>query len=150
MRLIRWRMPVLACHAGEWKGRYTHIDTDNKILDDHASHLICRFPEEGPWDYHQTNRYTWDDGRSEEHVFPATYAEGRIWWDTERIEGCAWEIDPRTICLTWSRKDLLGEYLYEMIQLSADGNKRGRTWHWFRDDELYRRTLIKEQRVAGP
>ncbi|MFW6412616.1 MAG: DUF3598 domain-containing protein [Oceanicaulis sp.] len=147
MKLIRWRMPVLARHEGEWKGVYSYVDTDGKELDRHESHLICRFPEDGAWDYHQTNRYSWADGRSEEHVFPATYAEGRIWWDTERIEGCAWEIDSRTVCLTWARKDLPGEYLYEMIQISQDGNKRGRTWHWFRDDEMYMRTLIKERRV---
>ncbi|XBQ16650.1 MAG: DUF3598 family protein [Oceanicaulis sp.] len=147
MKLIRWRMPVLARHEGEWKGVYTYVDIEGKELDRHDSHLICRFPEDGEWDYHQTNRYSWADGKSEEHVFPATYAEGRIWWDTERIEGCAWEIDARTVCLTWVRKDLPGEYLYEMIQISQDGNKRGRTWHWFKDDEMYMRTLIKERRV---
>jgi hypothetical protein len=148
MRLIRWRMPVLARHEGEWEGSYTHVDADNQVIESHKSHLICRFPEEGEWDYHQTNRYTWEDGRSEEILFPAKYAEGRIWWDTERIEGCAWEIDPRTICLTWKRKDLPGAYLYEMIQISEDNTKRGRTWHWFKDDELFQRTLVKERRVA--
>ncbi len=147
MRLIRWRMPVLARHAGEWAGTYSYVGVDGEPIDEHKSHLTCRFPEEGEWDYHQTNKYVWADGKEEEHVFPAKYAEGRIWWDTERIEGCAWEIDSRSICLTWVRKDLPGEYLYEMIQLSADGNKRGRTWHWFRDDEMYMRTLIKEHRV---
>ena len=147
MRLIRWRMPVLARHAGEWEGTYSYVGVDGERIDEHKSHLTCRFPEEGEWDYHQTNKYVWADGKQEEHVFPAKYAEGRIWWDTERIEGCAWEIDSRSICLTWVRKDLPGEYLYEMIQLSADGNKRGRTWHWFRDDEMYMRTLIKEHRV---
>lgn len=147
MRLIRWRMPVLARHEGAWEGAYTHMDVNNQVIESHKSHLICRFPEEGEWDYHQTNRYTWDDGRSEEILFPAKYAEGRIWWDTERIEGCAWEIDPRTICLTWKRKDLPGAYLYEMIQISDDNTKRGRTWHWFKDDELFQRTLVKERRV---
>lgn len=147
MRLIRWRMPVLARHEGEWEGEYIHVDADNTEIDRHKSYLTCRFPEEGPWDYFQVNRYTWADGREESFEFPAKYAEDRIWWDTERIEGCAWEIDPRTVCLTWVRKDLPGEYLYEMIQLSQDAKDRGRTWHWFKDDALYKRTLIKERRV---
>ena len=90
MRLIVWQMPVLARHAGEWEGTYTYIDTENEILDQHRSHLTCSFPETGDHDYYQVNRYIWDDGKTEEHHFPATYAEGRIWWDTDRIEGCAW------------------------------------------------------------
>ena len=147
MKLIRWTMPVLARHEGEWAGVYTHVDAENNQTDQHKSYLTCTFPEDGEWDYRQTNRYEWADGAVEEHVFPAKYAEKRIWWDTERITGCAWEIDERTICLTWRRKDLPGEYLYEMIQISACATKRGRTWHWFADDELYARTLIKERRV---
>lgn len=147
MRMIAWQMPVLARHEGEWEGTYTYVDTDNKILDQHSSHLTCTFPDEGEHAYYQINRYKWPDGKTEEHHFPAKYAEGRIWWDTDRIEGCAWEIDSRTVVLTWKRKDLPGEYLYEMIQISDCGNKRGRTWHWFRDDEMYMRTVIKERRV---
>jgi len=38
--------------------------------------------------------------------------------------------------LTWTRKDLPGSYLYEMIQISDDGRRRARTWHWFVDDAL--------------
>lgn len=148
MRIIRWRMPVLARHEGEWKGVYTYVDNKNNVLDQHQSHLTCAFPEEGDHDYHQINRYSWADGRSEEHHFPATYAEGRIWWDTDRIEGCAWEIDKRTVVLTWTRKDLPGAYLYEMIQISEDGNHRGRTWHWFKDDVMFQRTVINERRVT--
>ncbi len=145
---IREDMPVLARHAGEWKGVYQHVDADGNEIDKHDSHLTCAFPADGAHAYYQINRYTWPDGRREEIHFPATYRDKRIWWDTERIHGSAWEIDDRTVVLTWTRKDLPGEYLYEMIQLSADGNHRGRTWHWFKDDQLYKRTLIKERRVA--
>ncbi len=147
MRVIQWQMPVLCRHAGEWEGVYTHIDTDNQIVDQHRSHLKCSFPDDGAHDYYQINTYLWDDGRTEEMHFPATYAEGCIWWDTERIEGKAWEIDPRTVCLTWRRKDMPGSYLYEMIQISDDNAKRGRTWHWFQNDELFQRTCIKEARL---
>jgi hypothetical protein len=38
-------------------------------------------------------------------------------------------------------------YLYEMIHISADNNYRARTWHWFKDHQIYQRTLVQEQRV---
>ena len=146
---IRSGMPVLARHLGEWRGEYIHVAPDNSLLDRHASHLICTIPEAGDHDYMQTNIYTWSDGRREELDFPARYESGRIWWDNDRIVGSAWEIDHRTIVLSWSRKDLPGSYLYEMIQINDDNDKRARTWHWFVGDELIRRTCIKEARAPG-
>ncbi len=144
---IREGMPLLARHAGEWTGVYTHVDNDGAVIDQHQSHLICAFPEGGAWDYFQTNHYQWADGRKESFDFPAKYSDGRIWWDTDRIEGSAWEIDQKTIVLHWSRKDIAGSSLYEMIQLSDCGNHRARTWHWFKDDRIFKRTLIKEERL---
>ncbi len=144
---IREDMPVLARHEGEWEGEYIHVDVNNAIVDRHRSHLQCRFPADGPFAYHQINTYLWDDGRREEIHFPATYANKKIHWDTDRILGSAWEVDERTVMLTWVRKDEPGTYLYEMIQLSADGNHRGRTWHWFESDQLVKRTCIKERRI---
>ena len=111
-------------------------------------HACSSFPSDSAGcDYFQTNEYTWADGRKERFEFPATYTNKRIWWDTERIEGQAWEIDDSSIVLTWRRKDIKDSSLYEMIQLSEDGNKRARTWHWFENGELVKRTLIKEERV---
>ena len=145
---IRSGMPVLVRHEGEWRGEYVHIDTDGVVLDRHASRLVCAFPDSGPFDYHQTNTYVWKDGKREEILFPAVYRDGRIWWDNERIVGSAWEVDERTIMLNWSRKDLPGSYLYEMIQINESNDRRARTWHWFVDDELVRRTCIRESRIA--
>jgi hypothetical protein len=149
---IRREMPLLARHEGEWEGEYIYVDTDGKIVDRHRSHLSCTFPTEGKFPYLQINRYYWDDGRSEIIHFPARYADGRIWWDTERIRGWATSVpidtESRTTMLMWVRKDMPDIYLYEMIQISADNQKRGRTWHWFRNDELYQRTIIKEWRVG--
>ena len=52
--------------------------------------------------------------------------------------------------LTWDRKDIVGARLYEMIQLSEDGQHRTRTWHWLgADGELQQRTLIKETRKVS-
>ena len=140
-------MPLLARHEGEWVGEYIHVDASGEIVDRHASHLRCVFPADGSDDYHQTNTYTWADGREEQFSFPAEYRAGRIWFDTERIEGSAWEIDPVTIVLHWVRKDIEGASLYEMIQLSESGEHRSRTWHWLMNGELFKRTLIKETRL---
>ncbi|MDD9802543.1 MAG: DUF3598 domain-containing protein [Deltaproteobacteria bacterium] len=144
---LRKEMPVLARHEGVWEGRYLLVDLEGKPLDSHASHLECSFPDSGEFPYMQVNTYTWDDGRREEIHFPAHYRDQRIWWDNDRIRGSAWELDSRSIVLTWTRKDLPGSYLYEMIQISDDNRRRARTWHWFVDDALLQRTLIREQRV---
>ena len=50
--------------------------------------------------------------------------------------------------LSWTRKDMPGSYLYEMIQINANSDKRARTWHWFQDDEIVKRTCIRENRIA--
>lgn len=143
---IRKEMPLLARHEGVWEGTYIHVDKDNNEIDRHKSRLQCLFPSADR--YHQINTYTWDDGRTEEIEFPSTYRDGKIWWDNERIVGNCWEADEQTIMLRWQRPNMPGAYLYEMIQISADGNNRARTWHWFENDELFKRTCIKEKRVA--
>jgi hypothetical protein len=144
---LRDEMPVLARHEGEWKGHYIDIDPEGEVIDTFEARLSCRFPEDGEYDYHQINRYEWPDGRKEVHEFPAVYENGQIWFDTDRIEGHAWEADERTVVLTWTRKDLPGVYFYEMIHINEDNDRRSRTWHWFKDDELVKRTIIDEHRI---
>lgn len=144
---LREEMPVLARHEGKWKGEYVDVGADGEPLDRFEAHLSCQFPDEGTYDYHQVNRYTWPDGTEEVHEFPAVYEDGEIWFDTERIKGHAWEADHRTVMLTWRRKDLPGIYFYEMIQINEENNRRSRTWHWFEEDELVKRTLIEEHRI---
>lgn len=145
---IKDEMPLLARHEGEWHGTYTFVDDAGKILDKHSSIVVCSFPEEGEWPYFQTNRYRWSDGRDQLIEFPASYKDGKIYFDTERINGYAWEVDERTIVLTWRYVANPQEYLYEMIQLDDSGTHRTRTWHWFRDGICYQRTLIDEKKVA--
>ncbi|MBI3422194.1 MAG: DUF3598 domain-containing protein [Acidobacteria bacterium] len=147
MMSIRTEMPLLARHAGDWKGEYIYLDNAGNVLDRHASHLTSVFPEDGSADYHQTNRYTWTDGRTEIHQFPGTYRDGKLYLESERISGYTWEVDDKTIILTWVYKAAPENYLYEMIQLSPCGKHRARTWHWFEHGEIVKRTIIKEQRV---
>ena len=67
---------------------------------------------------------------------------------TPNGEGSAWEVDDRTIMLNWTRKDAPGSYLYEMIQINEQNNRRARTWHWFVGDQIINRTCITEQRIT--
>jgi len=149
---IREDMPLLARHEGVWDGFYRYYDADGNKVDEHRSRLFCRFPDDGPHPYHQTNHYTWDDGRTEVRDFPATYADKRVWWDNELIKGWAAEVGlddkNRTVMLYWQRQGDPSLYLYEMIQIADDGNTRCRTWHWIRDGKLETRTAIEERRVT--
>lgn len=147
MSNIREEMPVIARHEGDWVGTYTLVDATGKFIDKHQSHLTCQFPENAPYAYYQINRYTWDDGKQEEHRFPAIYRDKKILFDTERILGKAWEADDSTIIFWFSYKTVPTTYLYEMIQISPDNNHRARTWQWFKNNQIYQRTLIQEERV---
>ena len=144
---IREDMPLLARHEGVWDGSYRYYDAAGTLIDEHASRLFCRFLEAGA-PYHQTNYYTWPDGRTETREFPAAYRDKRIWWDNELIVGWAAEVGldamSRTMMLYWQRTGDPSLYLYEMIQLADDGRSRCRTWHWIRNGRLETRTAIEE------
>lgn len=145
---IKDEMPVLARHEGDWMGTYTLIDTEGNILDKHDSHLTCQFPADGPYSYYQINRYHWPNGKHEEHQFPGIYQDKKLLFDIERIQGHAWEADNSTVLLRFTYKSMPEMHLYEMIQISSCDNYRSRTWHWFKNEQLIRRTLIQEERVA--
>ncbi|GAA3593667.1 hypothetical protein GCM10022419_090860 [Nonomuraea rosea] len=145
---LRADMPLLARHEGEWEGEYLHLDRDGTLLDRHRVSMTCAIA--GDAVYHQTNRYTWDDGRTEVHEFPGEYlGGGRCGFDTERIQGEFWELDDSTIYLSWRYKDEGADLrLFEMIVLSQDGTSRSRVWQWVKGGECVRRTLIDERRVG--
>lgn len=148
------RMPQLVESEGVWEGVYRYYDAATGALtDQHRSRLFCRLMrDDSTFPYQQTNHYFWDDGRVEVREFPAWYADGRIWWDNDLITGWAAPMRPddheRTTVLNWQRRGEDDLYLYEMIQHSADGIHRARTWQWFRNDVCFQRTLIDETRVS--
>jgi len=152
MSEIRTAMPLLAQNEGVWDGFYRYYDANGVKFDEHRSRLVCRFPDDGPYPYHQTNHYTWDDGRTEVRDFPATYADGRVWFDNELITGWAAEVAldefKRTTMLYWKRKGDPGTYLYEMIHNSDCGKFRSRVWQWIRDGKTQMRTLIDEEKAS--
>ncbi len=149
---IREEMPLLARHEGVWDGVYTYYNAAGEQIDEHTSRLLCRLDENATHQYHQTNHYTWPDGRKEVRDFPADYRDGRIWWDNDLIKGWAAEVsldqNARTMMLYWQRTGDPSLYLYEMIQLSDNGENRCRTWHWIRDGKLETRTAIQETFVT--
>ncbi|MEH2206355.1 MAG: DUF3598 family protein [Nostoc sp.] len=147
MATMKTEMPLMARQEGEWSGSYTLVDTEGKILDKYTSHLSCKFIENPPYSYHQINRYKWPNGKQEEHHFPGLYRDKKVWFDTERLEGNAWEVDDVTIMFRFVFKKAPGTYLYEVIFLSSCNNYRFRTWHWFKNDRLYQRTLVQEERI---
>lgn len=149
---IREDMPLLARHEGVWDGVYSYYNAAGEKIDEHKSRLLCRFPDSGPHGYHQTNYYMWSDGRTEVRDFPALYADKRVWWDNDLIKGWAAEVGldekQRTVMLYWQRQGDPELYLYEMIQISDDGQSRCRTWHWIRGGQLETRTAIQEKLVT--
>lgn len=149
---IREDMPLLARHEGVWDGVYKYYNAAGEKIDEHASRLFCRLPDSGPYPYHQTNHYTWADGRTDIRDFPAEYRDKRIWWDNELIVGWASEVpldqNGRTMMLYWQRTGDPSLYLYEMINLADNGVNRCRTWHWIRNGMLETRTAIEERLVT--
>ena len=146
-------VPWLERHEGDWYGTYIHVDADGREVDRHLSHLIARFPEDGSVDYHQTNRYGWADGRTEEHLFPGTFdpESGKIIFDTERIDGWARGADERHVQLQFTYKGGSDHYVYEFVHLSDNGEYRTRVWHWYDGEgKMYKRTLITETREPSP
>jgi hypothetical protein len=145
-------MPLLARQEGVWEGWYRYYDENGTKIDEHRSRLVCRMPKSGPVPYHQTNYYTWADGRTDSRDFPATFRDGRLWFDNDLISGWAAEVPldefKRTLMLYWKRKGDSDTYLYEMIQTSDDMRYRTRVWQWISGGKTRMRTLIDEQKVS--
>jgi len=149
---IKTLFPLLARHEGVWDGVYRYYDAGGNKTDEHRSRLICRFPDSGEFEYHQTNHYSWADGRTEVRDFPAVSAGDRIVFKSDLIDGWASDVKldthGRTTMLNWVRKESPGTYLYEMIQISDCDKLRSRTWHWYLEGRLFQRTLIDEERIS--
>jgi hypothetical protein len=142
-------IPLLARNEGVWEGYYRYYDPSGVQVDEHRSRLLCRIIDDR--DYHQTNVYRWADGRRENREFPAEIRGPRLVF-TNEITGWAQAVEldehGRTLMLHWTRNGEPDLYLYEMIQLSDDGQARARVWHWYKADRLFQRTLIDERLVS--
>ncbi|MEM9287409.1 MAG: hypothetical protein AAGA36_03650 [Pseudomonadota bacterium] len=139
-------MPTMLNHEGVWVGEYQHIDLEGHIVDAHSSHIVCEFPDDGPYAYVQYNTFTWPDGQVFKAELPGTLKDGALWWDVDTFHGKAWETTEGLILLHLVRKDLEGGEFFEIIVPGGDGKTRARTWHWFQYGTLFKRTLCNEKR----
>jgi hypothetical protein len=141
-------MPTILRHAGVWEGVYRHVDTTGALIDQHRTRVRCEFPSSGPYAYIQYNHFLWDDGRELKAELPGVLRDGKLWWDTPTFHGYSWETDDGILLLNLTRKDEPGAHFFEIITLGSTGDYRARTWQWFKDGRLYKRTLCDEQRVT--
>lgn len=142
-------MPSLLQHEGLWEGIYRHVDADGRLIDQHSASVCCELPDDGQFAYIQHNHFTWPDGREHRAVLPGILRDEKLWWDVETFHGYSWETDDGILLLNLTRKDEPGANFFEMITLGNTGEFRSRTWQWFRDGKLYRRTLCDERRVSA-
>ena len=134
-------------HEGVWTGTYRYVDLDGVTTEFHQSRVECVFPETGPYVYVQKNQFKWDDGRERAVEFGGILQGDRIYWDTDAFEGYGWTTKEGVVMLTLNRKDVPDTYFTEAIILGSNNISRARTWHWFKDGELYQRTLCNEHRA---
>jgi hypothetical protein len=147
--LIADIMPAMLRHDGVWEGLYRHVDVDGNLLDMHRTRVRCEFPTEGPYAYVQYNHFMWDDGRESHATLPGVLRDGKLWWDLETFRGYSWETEDGILMLNLERKDEPGANFFEMITMGDTGQYRSRTWQWFKDGKLYKRTLCDEERVLA-
>jgi len=140
-------MPIMRKHEGVWEGKYTHLALDGTVLDQHASCVECKFPTTGPYAYIQFNHFSWPGTKEDYYVeLPAILKNGKLWWNTDQFRGSAWATENDLIMLNLERKDEPGANFFEIIVLGDTGMHRARTWHWFKNGQLYKRTLCDEKR----
>jgi hypothetical protein len=148
MTIFAEAMPNMLRHAGFWEGTYRHVDRDFTLIDEHHMWTHCEFPVSGDYAYIQHNKLSWADGRTVEYKFGGVFRDGLLHWDTDRFKGYGWETIDGTVMLTLDRLDDPGCHYVEMINLSADGNTRARTWQWYQRGVPTKRTLCDEYRVG--
>lgn len=141
-------MPLLARQEGNWTGTFIHIDPKGKVLDEHTAELQCLFPKKGKYPFVQINKYIWADGKVQEMELPALFKNGSLNWRAPHIDGKLWQVgDGETLMAKWVHKGDTRNHLIETIHLHKFDQERTRNWIWFRNEKLFRRTLINEKRA---
>lgn len=162
MNMIKKMMPQHGGSEGVWEGVYIYQDVEGKELGRHKSTLTHMFPNDKPNEYHQRNRYEFEDGTIEEFEFMFEMnADNEMTFDSDRVQGCVWEEKKRVgdmanVRVSWHRKALDGyapfdvpsATIHELIEMDKNYKHRARVWQWYYNDELIGRTIIKEQKVA--
>jgi len=144
---VRDGMPLLALNEGVWEGTYRFVTPTGELVDRYDFRIRVVLSDDNARAYRQETHYSWPDGRTEDRVFEAQYDDRALTWDDGRIAGRMWEIDDRTLYLTFGFASQPELRCFEMLQMGRDGKKRGRSWLWYKDEELYQVVLISERRV---
>lgn len=144
---VRQAMPVLAKHEGGWEGTYTFVNLRGEIQDQYDFVIDVRLSDDDAHAYQQQTDYRWPDGRTESRFFEAQHEQGQLAWDNGRIAGHMWQLDDRSLYLRFGFAANPDVACFEMIQISDDGQRRGRSWLWYRNDVLYQSVLVDERRV---
>ncbi len=140
--------PAHRAHAGVWEGTYRHLGPDGALEQRLRSKVWCAFPESGPVFYWQRIELTDETGGVARASFEGSLRGDHVWFDTPTFAGRSWETSDGVVLLNLQRKDEPGAHFVEVIVMGEGGQHRARTWHWFREGRLFRRTLCDEQRVA--
>ena len=138
-------MPTFARHEGRWTGTYTHMTPDQKVIDHYRVHITAELPDEGPVDFRLHTHNVWPDGREQRGIYEARFSGGKLLFEQQLI-GSLWDIDDVSSYLRFSFEHDPSITVFEMLNISADGQNRARTWHWFRDQKLFQITLTDEWR----
>jgi hypothetical protein len=141
-------LPLIALNEGRWDGTYRFVRPNGELVEQYDFRIRVSLSSDSATAYRQDSHYRYPDGQTTSLTFEAAYADGRLTWDNGRINGSLWQISDDTIYLHFGFNVRPEITCHEMIQTSADGQQRGRTWLWYRGNVLDRYTLIDEQRVA--
>lgn len=141
------RFPAHLAHRGIWEGTYRHIAADGTQESHFCSRVTCDFPGTSEVFYRQTTELWAEDGTYSKASFEGVDRGDHLFYDTATFHGRSWETGRSHLMLDLTRKDEPGACFVEVIVMGEGGRHRARTWHWFRDGDLYRRTLCEETRV---
>lgn len=142
------RFPAHFAHEGVWEGKYRHLAVDGTEEGSFRSRVTCEFPQVNDVVYRQTTELWAPDGTYSKAGFDGLDRGDHLYYDSATFHGRSWETQGGHLMLNLIRKDEPGAYFVELIIMGEDGKHRARTWHWFKDGQIYRRTLCEESRVG--
>lgn len=140
------RFPAHKAHQGVWEGTYRHVAADGREESRFRSRVTCEFPPAEGVFYRQTTELWSEQGDYSKVSFDGLDRGDHLYFDTPIFHGRSWETGSGPLMLNLVRRDEPGAYFVEVILLGEGGHHRARTWHWFRDGSLFRRTLCDETR----
>ena len=133
-------------HDGIWEGTYVVFNArSGQIIDQFHSKLTCKQLNDN--DYHQTNEYTWSDGRTLVKEFPGQFRDGELYFDNSQLSGRTYQVNSKTMIFAWKYKEKDDESYSEIITLENPIH-RCRTWQHFKGGEFIKITVIDEKKVA--